>query len=91
VFGIGTQELIIILLIALIVFGPKKLPEVGRTIGRSLAEFRRASSDIRDELKRGFEDEDTDEPEPSGSEASTTGRASTSAGGPSDPGAGQSS
>jgi TatA/E family protein of Tat protein translocase len=91
VFGIGTEELIIILLIALIVFGPKKLPEVGRSIGHSLAEFRRASSDIRDELKRGFEDDDTGEREPSGSEAPTNGRASTSANGPSDPGAGQSS
>ena len=45
-FGsIGGTELLVILLIALIVFGPRKLPELGRTIGKGLSEFRRASSD----------------------------------------------
>jgi len=66
VFNIGPTELIVILLIALIVFGPKRLPEVGRTIGKSLREFRQATSDIKDELNLGL-DEDEDEQPKSGS------------------------
>jgi TatA/E family protein of Tat protein translocase len=44
-------ELIIIFVIALIIFGPRKLPELGRTLGRSLSEFRRASNDLRNTLE----------------------------------------
>ncbi len=44
---IGLSELLIILAVALIVLGPKKLPEVARSLGRGLAEFRRASDDLR--------------------------------------------
>ncbi len=47
VFGIGMQEMLVIFVIALIVFGPKRLPELARTLGRSLGEFRRASADLR--------------------------------------------
>jgi len=54
--NIGPMELIIVLAIALIVLGPKKLPEVGRSIGRGMREFKdglsSASSDERDELPR---------------------------------------
>jgi TatA/E family protein of Tat protein translocase len=46
-FDIGLQEMIIIAVIALLVFGPSKLPELGRTIGRALREFRRASDEFR--------------------------------------------
>jgi len=46
-FGIGVQELAIILVVALLVFGPKRLPELARMLGRGMAEFRRASSDLR--------------------------------------------
>ncbi|HMD71292.1 MAG TPA: twin-arginine translocase TatA/TatE family subunit [Bryobacteraceae bacterium] len=47
-FGtIGTQELIFIFLLALVLFGPKKLPEIGRTVGKALREFRRASSELK--------------------------------------------
>ncbi len=50
-FGsIGVPELIIILTIALIIFGPRKLPELGRSLGRSLAEFKRASNELRSTL-----------------------------------------
>ena|SRR5215207_791826 len=44
---IGTTELIVIAAVALLVFGPRKLPEIGRTIGKSLAEFKRASEDFK--------------------------------------------
>lgn len=51
-FGsIGMPELIIILVIALIIFGPRKLPELGRSLGRSIGEFRRASNELRSTLE----------------------------------------
>jgi TatA/E family protein of Tat protein translocase len=47
-FGtIGTQEVFIIFLLALVLFGPKKLPEIGRTVGKALSEFRRASNELK--------------------------------------------
>lgn len=46
-FGLGVQELIFIFVLALLIFGPKRLPELGRTIGRGLAEFRKASNDLQ--------------------------------------------
>jgi len=51
-FGIGMPELILILALALIVLGPKKLPEVARALGKGLAEFRRATDELKDELSR---------------------------------------
>jgi TatA/E family protein of Tat protein translocase len=51
-FGsIGMQELIIIFVIALIIFGPRKLPELGKSLGRSISEFKRASNDLRNTLE----------------------------------------
>ena len=49
-FGIGAPELIIIAIIALLIFGPSKLPELGKTIGKGLREFRNASSNLKDQL-----------------------------------------
>ena len=46
-FGIGGWEMLLIGVVALLVFGPKRLPELARTMGKGLAEFRRASSDLR--------------------------------------------
>lgn len=46
----GATELIIILVLALIIFGPGKLPDVGRAIGKSMREFKRASSGIEDDV-----------------------------------------
>ena len=46
-FGLGMFEIVVILVVALLVFGPDRLPELARTIGKGLAEFRRASSDLR--------------------------------------------
>jgi sec-independent protein translocase protein TatA len=51
-FGsIGMPELIIIFVIALIIFGPRKLPELGRSLGRSLSEFKRASNELKSTLE----------------------------------------
>ena len=53
-FGtIGMPELILIFVVALLLFGPRKMPQIGRSIGRALGEFRRASNDF----KRTIEDE----------------------------------
>lgn len=49
-FGIGMTELMVIFVIGLLVLGPKRLPELARNLGRGLAEFRRASLDIRKEF-----------------------------------------
>ncbi len=49
-FGIGTQELIIILVIVLLVFGSKKLPELAQGLGKGIREFRKASTEIQEEL-----------------------------------------
>lgn len=46
-FGIGTTEILVILVVALIVLGPKSLPKVARTLGKGLAEFRRVSTDFQ--------------------------------------------
>ncbi len=51
--SLGMQEIIVIFIIALIIFGPRKLPELGKSLGKSLAEFKRASN----ELKQTWEDE----------------------------------
>jgi TatA/E family protein of Tat protein translocase len=51
-FGnIGFPELLIILTIALLIFGPKKLPEVGKSIGRAIREFRKTSDEIKDKIE----------------------------------------
>lgn len=47
---VGMPELIIIMVIALIIFGPRKLPELGKSLGRSLNEFKRASQDLQNTL-----------------------------------------
>jgi sec-independent protein translocase protein TatA len=50
--SLGTQEMILIFILALLVFGPKKLPELGRTVARAMGEFRRASSELRSTFER---------------------------------------
>ena len=50
--NLGFSEMIFIFVVALLVFGPKKLPELGRSIGKGLAEFRRASAELQGNLER---------------------------------------
>ncbi len=59
--SIGTPEIIIIAVLALIIFGPKKMPEIGRAIGSGLRELKKASRDIMDEVYVAVDDEDEDE------------------------------
>jgi sec-independent protein translocase protein TatB len=54
-FGIGFQELLLIFIIALVVVGPNKLPELAKTLGKGLAEFKRATNDI----KQSFDQDET--------------------------------
>jgi len=99
-FGpLGGPELLLIFVIALIVFGPRKLPEIGKSLGKMLSEFRRASND----LKRTIEDEvEADRlrqttPDPYNqaavppTQASPAQAGSTPEGGPADPTSGQTS
>ena len=44
---VGVQEMVVIFLVALVLFGPKKLPELGKTIGKAITEFRRAQSELK--------------------------------------------
>lgn len=59
----GLPELGIILLIALIIFGPSQLPKIGRSMGKAIREFRGASTEIAKAVSEGLEGEDKDEEE----------------------------
>lgn len=52
-FGIGMPEFLLILVVALVVFGPKKLPELARSIGRALAEFKKSADELKENLNMG--------------------------------------
>jgi Tat protein translocase TatB subunit len=57
-FGIGLPELIIIAIIALIVVGPKKLPDLAKTLGKGFSEFKKATEGITDDLKGALKDDE---------------------------------
>ena len=60
-FGIGTTELIIIMFIILLIFGAKKLPELAQGLGKGIREFKRASTDIQEELSMNKDDQIKDD------------------------------
>jgi Tat protein translocase TatB subunit len=55
-FDIGFQELIVIFIVALLVFGPKRLPELGKSLGKGLAELKKAFQDVKDQVETEFKD-----------------------------------
>ncbi len=57
-FGVGMQELIIIAIIALLVVGPKKLPDLAKTLGKTFGELRKAADGITDELKQTLQNDE---------------------------------
>lgn len=62
-FGIGTPEIIIIVVVALLVFGPSKLPELGKTLGKGIREFKKASTDLKEQVNPLNEDKYDNPPE----------------------------
>tara|TARA_B100000959_G_C14939129_1_gene607005 strand:+ start:257 stop:571 length:315 start_codon:yes stop_codon:yes gene_type:complete len=64
-FGLGWMELVVIMLVVLLFFGAKKLPEMAKGLGKGIREFKKASSDIGDELHRAnYEEEEESHPRP---------------------------
>lgn len=63
-FDIGLQEMLVIGVLALLVFGPSKLPELGRMVGRAMREFRRASDEFRSTVETNLHINDPDPPPP---------------------------
>ena len=65
--NLGMPEILVILLVALLIFGPRKLPELGRSLGQSIREFKRGAQEIREELELSVEV--TEEAEPADAHA----------------------
>ncbi|MHB1644925.1 MAG: TatA/E family twin arginine-targeting protein translocase [Candidatus Acididesulfobacter diazotrophicus] len=57
-FGIGTPEIIIIIVVALLVFGPKRLPDIGKSLGKGLREFKKATTEFKDQFNDPANNED---------------------------------
>jgi sec-independent protein translocase protein TatA len=69
-FGIGLPEMAVIFAISLLIFGPKKLPEIGRSMGKAIKGFQDASSDFQAELKKEIDSTETSEKKPAAMESS---------------------
>ncbi len=63
-FSLGLPELFLIFIVALLVFGPEKLPEIGRTLGKAVREFRKVADTFRSTIDEETGEEDRDQPGP---------------------------
>ena len=61
IFGVGLPEVTVILILALIIFGPKKLPELGKQLGKTLKSLKKASNEFQNEIDQVINEEDKDE------------------------------
>ncbi len=70
-FGLGVPELVIILIIALVIFGPRKLPEIGQALGKGIREFKKSTSEIESQVKQDFSEPAAKESSKESSQEST--------------------
>ena len=61
IFGVGLREVTVILILALLIFGPKKLPELGKQLGKTLKSLKKASNEFQNEIDQVMNEEDKDE------------------------------
>jgi TatA/E family protein of Tat protein translocase len=84
-FGIGFQEMLIILVVVLIFFGPKRLPDLAKSLGKGIAEFKKASEEVRKGIEDAVKEESTEEAPKPPEDLSTYGKAPGSPPAPGEP------
>ena len=70
--GIGTWEILLIFLVALLLFGAKRIPEIAKGLGKGITEFKRAVKDVKDEIETSAEDSTPPQPPPANTTAQNT-------------------